>query len=76
MAKRLFFYQKQFVMAKEKYEDNEQSGNSDASIKPDPGTTDTTDPQEHMDGPISSLVKGAADAVDGKDKNGAEDKEE
>jgi len=29
------------------------------TIKPDPGTTDTTDPQEHMEGPLSSLVHGA-----------------
>ena len=29
------------------------------TIKPDPGTTDTTDPQEHMEGPISSIVHGA-----------------
>lgn len=63
-------------MAKEKQEENDQSGNSDASIKPDPGTTNTTDPQEHMEGPISSLMKGAEDVFDGKDKNGAVEKEE
>ena len=63
-------------MAKEKYENNDQTGNSDAFIKPDPETTNTTDPQEHMEGPISSLIKGAEDAFDGDDKNGAEEKEE
>jgi hypothetical protein len=30
--------------------------NQDASIKSDPGTTDTTDPQEHMEGILSSLM--------------------
>ena len=63
-------------MAKEKYEDNEQKGNANAAVKPDPGTTNTTDPQEHMKGPLSSLMQGAEDAFDEKDKNGAEEKEE
>ena len=63
-------------MAKEKYEDNQQSGNSDASVKPDPGTTNTTDPQEHMEGPLSSLVKGAEDKFEGSGKNGAKEEEE
>lgn len=63
-------------MAKEKFENNDQKGNSDASVKPAPGTTNTTDPQEHMQGPLSSLMQGAEDAFDGKDKNGAEEKEE
>lgn len=44
-------------MAKEKYEKNEQQGNEDASIQPDPETLNTTDPQEHMEGPLSSLMK-------------------
>ena len=34
------------------------------TVKPDPGTTDTTDPQEHMEGPISSLVHGAEKKLD------------
>ncbi len=63
------------IMAKEKYEKNGQDGNADAPVKPDPGTTNTTDPQEHMEGPLSSLMKGAEDAFD-EDKNGAEEKEE
>lgn len=32
--------------------------NSDASLKPDPETLHTTDPQEHMKGPVSSMMQG------------------
>ena len=52
-------------MAKEKYEQNNQDeSNKDAAIKPDPETTNTTDPQEHMEGPFSSLMKGASDTFE------------
>ena len=42
--------------------DNEKNApvkkdNSDAIVKPDPETLHTTDPQEHMKGPVSSLVQ-------------------
>jgi hypothetical protein len=46
--------------------------NKDA-LKPDKGTTNTTDPQENMEGPISSLVQGAKEDMEEK---GAEKKEE
>ncbi len=34
----------------------EKETNKDASVKPDPETLNTTDPQEHMEGPVSSLM--------------------
>ncbi len=34
----------------------EKESNKDAAVKPDPETLHTTDPQEHMEGPISSLM--------------------
>lgn len=34
----------------------EKESNKDAAVKPDPETLNTTDPQEHMEGPISSLM--------------------
>ncbi len=43
-------------MAKEKQETNNQKGNEDTSIKPDPETLNTSDPQDHMEGPFSSLM--------------------
>ncbi len=51
-------------MDNEKQETTEKKDNSDAAIKPDPETLNTTDPQEHMKGPLSSLVKGAEDSFD------------
>lgn len=35
---------------------NDSDNNKDAAVKPDPKTLNTTDPQEHMEGPISSLM--------------------
>ena len=50
------------IMATEKHEKNQQdAGNEDAAVKPDAETLNTTDPQEHMEGPFSSLMKGAED---------------
>jgi hypothetical protein len=37
--------------------------NNDTS-KPDEGTTHTTDPQEHMEGPVSSPMKKMGEAFD------------
>ena len=36
--------------------EKEKEDNKDAAVKPDPETLNTTDPQEHMEGPISSLM--------------------
>ena len=38
--------------------------NKDAPIKPDPKTLNTTDPQDEMEGPISSLVQGAKEGME------------
>jgi len=35
----------------------QKKDNKDAIVKPDPETLHTTDPQEHMHGPVSSLVQ-------------------
>ena len=44
-------------MAEEKKEMNKRDkSNEDAMLKPDPETLNTTDPQEHMKGPLSSLM--------------------
>ena len=44
-------------MAEEKIEMNKpDKSNEDAMLKPDPETLNTTDPQEHMKGPLSSLM--------------------
>ncbi len=58
-------------MAEEKIEPSKtDKTNQDAAIKSDPGTVDTTDPQEHMRGPLSSLmhkIEKAAEENDAKD---------
>lgn len=36
-------------------------------LKPDPETTHTTDPQEHMEGPISSLMKKTEKSFESED---------
>jgi hypothetical protein len=41
--------------------------NKDAVVKPDPETLHTTDPQDHMEGPISSLVQGAKEGAEKED---------
>jgi hypothetical protein len=51
--------------------------NKDAPIKPEPETLHTTDPQEHMEGPISSLVKKAGESMDSdKTKEEADEEKE
>lgn len=61
-----------FIMTKEKKEYTQQkSDKPDDTFKNDPETLNTTDPQEHMQGPLSSLmhkVEGAAEDNDKKDK--------
>jgi hypothetical protein len=42
----------------------QQKDNKDAIVQPDPETLHTTDPQEHMKGPVSSLVRKTAEEMD------------
>jgi hypothetical protein len=44
--------------------DKEKESNEDAAVKPDPETLNTTDPQEHMEGPISSLMHKAGKGLE------------
>jgi len=44
--------------------DKEKENNKDAAVKPDPETLNTTDPQEHMEGPISSLMHKAGKGLE------------
>lgn len=64
-------------MADEKIEPAKPDpSNKDASIKSDPGTTETTDPQEHMEGPLSSLMQMIEGKVNKNDAKDAEEKKE
>ncbi len=59
-------------MANEKQENtNQKSDKKDDLFKNDPNTLNTTDPQEHMEGPLSSLMqkgKEKAEENDNKDQ--------
>jgi hypothetical protein len=49
--------------------------NSDAALKPEPETLHTPDPQDEMEGPISSLVQGVKEGMkDDVTKKEADDK--
>ncbi|RYY44369.1 MAG: hypothetical protein EOO06_18235 [Chitinophagaceae bacterium] len=53
--------------------DPKDQDNKDAAVKPEPETLHTTDPQEHMEGPVSSLMQNIAGSGE---KNDEESKEE
>ena len=65
-------------MAEEKKEKSKETAeNKDNAVKPDPETLKTTDPQEHMEGPISSLMKKAGGTFDtNKSKEEADEEKE
>ncbi|HVX26851.1 MAG TPA: hypothetical protein VHB70_10945 [Parafilimonas sp.] len=55
---------------------NDKKDDDNSALKNDPGTEHTTDPQEHMEGPISSLMQGIADKAEENDEKDSEEKEE
>jgi hypothetical protein len=60
-------------MANIQQEKKEQDAqNKNAAVKPDPETLHTTDPQRKMEGPVSSLVQGVKNAVNGNGESKAE----
>jgi hypothetical protein len=44
-----------------------QKVDNDSLLKPDPETQNTTDPQEHMEGPLSSLRKKTEKSFESED---------
>ena len=64
-------------MSREKNKDNRKNNNEDASIKPDPQTLNKTDPQENMEGPVSSLMHNAGEGFDTEEsREEADDKKD
>ena len=60
-----------------KKNDSHKDENKDAPIKPAPETIDTKDPQEHMEGPISSLIQKIGEGFDSsKSKDEADEEKE
>ena len=59
----------------EKVKNEELKDQQDAPIKPDPETLHTTDPQENMKGPISSMMQGLKEEFEETDEDKEKDKE-
>ncbi|MEO5985145.1 MAG: hypothetical protein ABIP80_06535 [Ferruginibacter sp.] len=55
--------------------DNEKKPKDDTPIKPEPETLHKTDPQEHMEGPISSLMHKTGKTLDTHESKEKADKE-
>jgi hypothetical protein len=41
-----------------------KDGKADSPLQPDPETLHTTDPQEHMEGPVSSVVQNVKEKME------------
>lgn len=64
----LSIHYKTIIMASEQTDkEKEKESNKDAAVKPDPETLHTTDPQEHMQGPISSLMQKTGDGFESEE---------
>lgn len=64
------------VAKKDPKKNEPDTDNQHAAVKPDPETLHTTDPQEHMHGPISSLVRKAAENIEENDQEADEEGDE
>ena len=65
------------MVNEKKDKDDKKNNNEDASLKPDPETLHKTDPQKHMEGPVSSLMHETGEGFDSNEtKEEAEDKKD
>jgi hypothetical protein len=55
---------------------SKKSNKEDSPRQPDPETLHTTDPQEHMRGPVSSFMQKVKHEAEDNDKKSKEDVEE
>lgn len=60
-------------MSNQKTDPKKDQDNKDATIKPEPETLHTTDPQEHMEGPVSSLMQGIKETAEENNDKGKEE---
>jgi hypothetical protein len=57
-----------------KQEDQKKPDNQkEAPLKPDKGTQNTTDPQDHMKGPVSSFVQNIKETAEENDEESKEE---
>jgi hypothetical protein len=52
------------MLHNDKKSEESKSNNEDAPLKPNEETLHTTDPQEHMSGPVSSFMHNTGDSFD------------
>lgn len=52
---------------KEKEKPQTEDQNEDTPVKPDPETLHTTDPQDNMEGPVSSVVQSVKENMEDAD---------
>jgi hypothetical protein len=62
-----------FMSASQSHKTEPKKGKKQPLGQPDPETLHTTDPQEHMKGPVSSVVQKVKEEVE---ENDAEDRKE
>lgn len=53
---------------KDKKDNKENKNKKNTGLAPDPETLHTTDPQEHMKGPVSSTMQGIKDEANKNDE--------
>ena len=64
MAGYLMRYSKINHMEKDKQEKDRNEQRENSSLQPDPGTLHKTDPQENMEGPVSSAMHKTGEAFE------------
>ena len=52
---------------------NKKEGTDNKPLKPDPGTLHKTDPQENMEGPVSSAIQNIKENAEKNDKESKEE---
>jgi len=56
-------------MSNQKDDKQKDKGKKDAPLKPDPETLHTTDPQDEMEGPVSSIVQNIKESGEDNDES-------
>lgn len=63
------------MLHEEMRKDARDTNNEDAPLKPEPETLHKTDPQENMEGPVSSLLHNTSDGFDTNESQEEADEE-
>ncbi|HKZ67424.1 MAG TPA: hypothetical protein VJ111_13750 [Chitinophagaceae bacterium] len=61
-------------MSNQKDDKKRKKNKKDGSLKPDPETLHKTDPQENMEGPVSSMVQNIKESAESSESKESADK--